>query len=218
MAHAEAARFLAPARSRSRWQMRMAYLQDALLVCITALFVYNHGSHAIAAKSATSILFALDQAILVTLFLTRRRTDTTSTRVSDWVVAAIGGWITLAIRPHETGGVAAEIGTGVQVLGLTLLIVALSSLGRSFGVVAANRGLKTGGAYRLVRHPIYLAHAIIAAGFIMGNLWWVNIVIYATAIAFQVLRIRAEERVLGESSDYSSYKERVRWRLVPGLY
>jgi len=218
MAQAEAARYLSSAHQPSRWQLRMAYLQDALLICITALFVYTHGSHALEEKSATSLLFALDQAILVGLFLTRRRTNTTSTRVSDWIVAAIGGWITLAIRPHETGGLWAEIGTGVQVVGVTLLIVALSSLGRSFGVVAANRGLKTGGAYRLVRHPIYLAHAIIAAGFIMGNFWWVNIAIFATAITFQVLRIRAEERVLSESSDYASYKARVRWRLVPGLF
>ena len=218
MVQAQAAPYIHSAQQRSRWQMRLSYTQDALLICLTALFVYVHGGHALETGHPTSVLFAIDQGILVVLFLTRRRTNTTSTRVWDWVVAGIGGWITLAIQPHETGGVFAEIGVGLQVVGLLFLLVALSSLGRSFGVVAANRGLKTGGAYRVVRHPIYLAHAVVAIGFLMGNFWWVNIVIWLTAITFQVLRIRAEERVLSETSDYQSYQAKVRWRLVPGIY
>jgi protein-S-isoprenylcysteine O-methyltransferase Ste14 len=34
----------------------------------------------------------------------------------------------------------------------------------------------------------------------------------------QLLRIRAEERLLRETAGYADYAARVRWRLVPGLY
>ncbi len=203
---------------RSRNHMRLSYLQDALLICVTAMFLYGHASHALKAGSLANVFFVIDQAILVGIFLTRRRTNTTSTRVSDWIVATIGSWLPLALRPHETGGLIQNIGVSVQIIGLTIVIVSLLSLGRSFGVVAANRGLKTGGMYAFVRHPIYLGHAVTVVGFLMTNLWWPNLAIYAVAFTGQMMRIRAEERVLSETSDYQTYKARVRWRLLPGVY
>ncbi len=32
------------------------------------------------------------------------------------------------------------------------------------------------------------------------------------------MRIRAEKHVLTDTSDYTTYKSRVRWRLMPGLF
>lgn len=202
----------------SPWRRRLSLTQDGLLLAIASLFVYVHVSHAVEERSFASIFFAMDQAVLVGIFLTRRRTNTTSTRVWDWVVATIGGWLPLAMRPHETGGLIEGIGVGVQITGLTLVVFALLSLGRSFGVVAANRGLKTGGMYRFVRHPIYAAHTVSLAGFILANVWWPNLVLYAVVTFFQIMRIQAEERVLARTADYASYRQQVRWRLLPGVY
>jgi hypothetical protein len=39
-----------------------------------------------------------------------------------------------------------------------LVLAATLRLGRSFGIVATNRGIQTGGLYRIVRHPIYAAY------------------------------------------------------------
>ena len=33
-----------------------------------------------------------------------------------------------------------------------------------------------------------------------------------------VVRIRAEEQVMQNSDDYRVYREKVRWRLVPGIW
>ena len=48
----------------------------------------------------------------------------------------------------------------VSAIGLAVVIVGKMTLGRSFGVVPANRGVVVGGPYRLVRHPIYTGYLI----------------------------------------------------------
>jgi len=105
--------------------------------------------------------------------------------------------------------------TVVQVFGSAIWLWALISLGRSFGIAPADRGLKTRGPYRYIRHPMYagelinsLGAAIAAAslqGAIVFSIWWI----------FQVLRILKEEPVL---SGYSEYRKEVRWRILPGVW
>lgn len=202
----------------SPWRRRISMAQDAALVVISALFFYAHGKSALEGHSLASAFFAVEQALLIGIFLTRRRPIYTSPRIYDWVIATIGGWLALASRPAPSGGIPEIYGIALQVVGLTWVIVSFATLGRSFGVVAANRGLKTAGPYRVVRHPIYLGHNITLAGFFLANLWWWNGLILATVLVFQVLRILAEERVLAATSDYADYARRVRWRLVPGVF
>jgi protein-S-isoprenylcysteine O-methyltransferase Ste14 len=91
-------------------------------------------------------------------------------------------------------------------------------LGRSFGVVAANRGLKVNGPYRLVRHPIYFAHFVTTSGFLVANFSPWNAALFAVFAVCQVARIWAEERVLSATADYAAYSAQVRWRLIPGLF
>lgn len=204
--------------ARPAIRRRLSYLQDALLVCVSALFFYVHASHAIQTGSPTNVFFAVEQGLLVGMFLTRRRTDTTSTRPWDWFVATIGGWAALGMRPNESGGSAETIGVVVQCIGLSLVILCFLAIGKSFGVVAANRGLKVHGPYRVVRHPIYFSHSLTQLGFVISNFWWPNIAIFSVVLVFQVLRIRAEERVLAATGDYDEYRSQVRWRLVPGVF
>ncbi len=209
---------VAPGAALERWRRRWSYLQDASLICVSAAFFYAHATHAVETGSITNVFFAIEQGLLVGVFLMRRRTDTTSTRPWDWFVATIGGWLALAMRPHESGGLLETYGTALQVLGLSCVIVGFATIGKSFGVVAANRGLKVGGPYRFVRHPIYMSHSITLIGFTLANLWWYNAAVLITVTIFQVFRMQAEERVLAATSDYDAYRGRVRWRLLPGVY
>ncbi len=205
-------------RKAPPWSRMLSLIQDASLVLISGLFFYVHFAHFMESGGFASVFFAIEQALLVGMFLTRRRSEFTSSRPMDWVVATLGGWLPLVMRPHESGGGIETLGAIVQVVGLSLVVISFSTLGRSFGVVAANRGLKVGGPYQIVRHPIYFAHAVTMTGFVLANLWWFNIAVLLTFSAFQVLRIIAEERVLIATSSYAAYKERVRYRLIPGLY
>jgi len=91
-------------------------------------------------------------------------------------------------------------------------------LGRSFGIVAANRGVVSSGPYRLVRHPIYLGYLVTHAGFLLSNTSVRNVAIYAAAYVFQFARIYAEERILAQDGEYREYLRSVRYRLFPEVY
>jgi protein-S-isoprenylcysteine O-methyltransferase Ste14 len=75
------------------------------------------------------------------------------------------------------------------------------------------------GPYAHVRHPMYLAIAVInpSAALVLGSYWaLVPAAIYPFLIA---ARIRGEERLLErELPGYAEYMGKVRWRLVPGLW
>jgi protein-S-isoprenylcysteine O-methyltransferase Ste14 len=105
----------------------------------------------------------------------------------------------------------------VQVIGLLLWGWAFSCLGRSYGIVAADRGLVTRGPYRYVRHPLYTAYLVGGAGYLIQSLSLWNAAVDLVAVGWQLVRVRAEERQL-EGSDYARYRARVRWRLCPRLW
>ena len=90
---------------------------------------------------------------------------------------------------------------------------------RSFGIVAANRGVKVGGPYRLVRHPMYAGIFI----FNLGIALWLES--YAAAlgavvpVALMIARLRLEERFLRRAlPGYADYAARVPYRLGPGVW
>ena len=206
------------ARGTHTWRRRGAMAQDAALVVVSALFFWLHLQLVLDGR-LTSVFFAVEQGLLVFMFLTRRRSEVTSTRAGDWAAATLGGWLPLVMQP-QTGVVGGLAGAGMllQVVGLSCTAIGFIYLGRSFGIVAANRGLKVGGPYRLVRHPIYFSHTITLTGFLVANFHPLNAALVAVILTCQLLRIRAEERVLTGSGSYADYKAKVRWRLVPGLY
>ena len=206
-------------RSNARWRRRGSQVQDAFLVVVTALFVYVYGRDVITDHKVTSLFFAVEQSILVFMFLTRRRSQATSTRPIDWFAATVGGWLSLALRPHDGGGDTwAIFGTTLQMLGLTLTTIGFLALGKSFGVVAANRGLKVKGPYSIVRHPVYFSHTVTMSGFVIANFTPINLAILLVVSVFQIVRIHGEERVLTATSDYADYKVRVPYRLIPKIY
>lgn len=201
-----------------RWPRFLSTAQDLAVVLLFGIFLVAHASN-VANGHLTSIPFVVEHSVLIAIFLTRRRSVATTTRPFDWFVAAVGGWLTLALQIHPSSpGWVEALGFTLQLSGLTLVSVCFLGLGRSFGIVAANRGLKTKGPYQIVRHPIYACHLITMIGFILVNPHWINFVIAAVVITAQVLRMRAEERVLTESGDYATYAAEVRYRLVPGVY
>ena len=68
--------------------------------------------------------------------------------------------------------------------------VAKVVLGRSFGLLPAQRGLVTAGPYRIVRHPIYFGYLIGHIGFLLVNFSWRNAAVLALLYVAQVVRIQ----------------------------
>jgi protein-S-isoprenylcysteine O-methyltransferase Ste14 len=103
-------------------------------------------------------------------------------------------------------------------LGACGSLAGLLSLGRSFGVRPALRGLATRGPYRLVRHPLYLSYMLADIGYNLQEWNYGTLMLVAAGWAAMIYRIHAEERVLSRDAHWADYTARVRYRLVPGIW
>jgi protein-S-isoprenylcysteine O-methyltransferase Ste14 len=163
--------------------------------------------------------FFVEQAWFVTAFMIRRPPRSVAASSGPWLLAACGTFGGLLLRPsgaHPPWGVVA--GLASQLAGLALAVTALFFLGRSFGLVAADRGLVTRGPYAVVRHPVYAAYILIQSGYLMQSVSLANAAVVAFVISCNIGRICAEERVLSRSPEHRQYVRRVRWRLMPGVW
>jgi protein-S-isoprenylcysteine O-methyltransferase Ste14 len=98
------------------------------------------------------------------------------------------------------------------------VVIGKIALGRSFGLVPANRGVVIRGPYSLVRHPIYTGYLITHIAFLMAQPTRWNACVLLLADAALVLRALMEERVLSADVEYQQYCRRVGWHLVPGVF
>lgn len=182
------------------------------------LFAVIALNHARQQRDIYSLLLFLDQAVNVLFVLTARWPTAIDRRPHVMIVAVGATFSNLFLSLHGGLDIAPRaLVYALQLTGVAIQLVAKLSLGRSFGIVPANRGVKTGGAYRLVRHPTYAGYVVAQAGALLGSLSWRNAAVVATVCALLVLRIWLEERVLMKDEKYRAYAARVRWRVVPGL-
>jgi protein-S-isoprenylcysteine O-methyltransferase Ste14 len=103
-------------------------------------------------------------------------------------------------------------------VGNVLALAGICDLGRSFGVIAAHRGIQTCGLYRSVRHPIYAAYLLAFGGFVLTHPSIVNGMVLLVWAGIQTARIHAEEHLLSADPQYTAYTQRVRHRLIPGIW
>jgi len=163
--------------------------------------------------------FLVEQTWFVIAFLIRRPASAVSRNPAGWLLAFGGTFAGVLFRPvgaHPHWGVVA--GLVLQLAGLAVCVISLLALGRSFGFVAADRGLVTRGPYAIVRHPVYASYLAIQSGYLLQSISLRNVLVMMVASGCNVGRAVMEERLLTGSSAYRPYRRRVRWRLVPGIW
>ena len=75
------------------------------------------------------------------------------------------------------------------------------------------------GLYGIVRHPMYLATLLmfLPLPLVLGSLW--GLIPFALYPVIIVIRILNEEKVLTEGlAGYAEYKQKVKYRLIPGIW
>jgi len=111
-------------------------------------------------------------------------------------------------RQHWT--VAEIVGLILLIAGAVFMTVARIQLGNSFSIGPEARELVTHGIYSKIRNPVYVSGMILIAGMILcvnrPQLLW----IFAIVIPLQVIRARAESKVLEEhfGDAYRRYRAR----------
>jgi protein-S-isoprenylcysteine O-methyltransferase Ste14 len=167
------------------------------------------------------IALLLRNASLTILFLVRRPAKASSVQVKEWLVAAVG---TAAPCFFTQGDAYPAIPSYfhcvvylIMALAGTLSVFAVLSLGRSFGIVPANRGIKTRGLYALVRHPIYACYLCFDMSFVVMNFSWHNSSILCVSCLTVYLRAWYEEKFLRQDASYRKYAQETRYMFFPRI-
>jgi protein-S-isoprenylcysteine O-methyltransferase Ste14 len=192
-----------------------------MTVTAAAVFVHRAGLAYWSDPSRITLLLLLlsETATFVILLLSRTPT------VRDWhpltVIFTLSATFLYPLFVDTSPGrplVGEGSGAAIQTIGLAWAIYAKLSLGRSFGLLPARRGIVVKGAYRWVRHPIYLGYFVTHMGFLLANFTPQNLAVYAALYAMQIYRILREERLLSEDDAYADYRRQVRYRAIYGLF
>jgi protein-S-isoprenylcysteine O-methyltransferase Ste14 len=189
---------------------------NVLVVLLLLLLAISSYGRLIASHSLSSFGILTVNTVFLLLFVTRPTAKSETTSLPLWLLATAAVALPLLLRPAGTLG-SASIGYGMQVGGLLMLMGSLLSLRRSFALVPGNRGVRQGGLYRVVRHPMYLSELTILLGVVVANPTTANLIVWLCECGLQLARARAEEDFLAADPLYRAYRERVRYRLMPGL-
>src|SRR5262249_35636999 len=171
-----------------------------------------------ASTNLEAALLVISELLGVFLILTRRFAITVSTRPLDWALSLIAVNAPLLVVPAAASTfIPSQIATGLMFAGMIIQISAKAALWRSFGLVPANRGIKTKGPYRFLRHPMYAGYTLTHIGFLLGFPSLQNSLLYFTAFLIEVARLMREELILNRDPLYPEYAARVRYPLLPGV-
>lgn len=194
-------------------------LERTIIFGIFGLFAVRTYHKLSATNDIRFYLLLLSEIVPMVFLLLRRPSPTLSDRPSDWLIGVSGSIAPLLITPSPTQPWVPFIVCYIIILsGICVQLTAKVVLGLSFGIIAANRGVKREGPYRFVRHPMYAGYTLAHIGLLLAMPVAMNAFWYGIAFLLQIARMNREERVLKQSQEYRDLMKRVPYRLVPGIY
>jgi len=166
-----------------------------------------------------NLIWAVGAALMGVLSLVRIPPNAAMVNLRSILAVAGMTLVPAQIRPTVASvGILASCAVILELFGVVLSQVGRLYMGRSFGLLPANRGVITTGPFRLVRHPIYLGWFILTVGYVMAYPNVLNALAVICTLPFMMWRIDLEEKLLCEDPSYRAYAERVRYRLIPWLF
>jgi protein-S-isoprenylcysteine O-methyltransferase Ste14 len=164
-------------------------------------------------------LLVISESLGVFLILTRRSSSTISMRPIDWALSFMAVNAPLLATPAAANTfIPSQITTALMFAGMLIQISAKLALWRSYGLVPANRGIKTRGPYQFLRHPMYAGYTLTHIGFLLGFPSLQNFLLYLITFLIEVARLLREELILNQDAVYRDYSARVHYRILPGVF
>lgn len=204
-------------KSLKKYRLAWEWFCNIALAVMYGLFAYAYIFDFINTHRLSSLLLIVFELTLVILLLIRRMPKQVSTSLYDWAIAIMGTTMVVFLRPSpEVNDHLALV--ALQLLGMSVSLFGLLSLNRSYGTVAANRGIQTDGLYRFVRHPVYAGYFMSLSSYALQNPTAANFIVVGAVLMFKVLRIFAEEELLSKDPDYLAFKQKTRWRIIPYVF
>lgn len=195
------------------------FASRAVIVALFTLLAVRIGANFLETGRFTGLLLLISEALVVLLTVIRRPAQVVDRSLRGRLLTAVSiAGPPLVVPTLRAGLLPDALTAAVSAAGLLVIIAGKLSLGRSFGLVPANRGVVSAGLYRLVRHPIYLGYLVTHAAFLTAHPTAWNVALLACADAALLLRAVQEERTLAADPAYAAYAARVRWRLLPGIF
>jgi protein-S-isoprenylcysteine O-methyltransferase Ste14 len=166
----------------------------------------------------TDLLLLVGESLVVILTCFRRRAHVVNRGAIARIVTMLSMAAPLLVRPYAGAGVISEtIAAMIGGIGLLVVIGGKISLGYSFGLLPANRGVMNRGLYRIVRHPIYLGYLTTHLPFLAAHPSPWNLALIVIGDSALIVRAFYEEQTLSLDPKYRRYRQDVKWRLLPGV-
>ncbi len=210
---------VAPPRRGERTRDLGELASKTIIVTLFSMMAVRLAADFRATGHVTGLLLLASEALVVVLTMFRRSAGAVDRTWQARVLTAFSMFGPPLVKPASFSAMAPETLTAlISGAGLLIVVIGKVSLGRSFGLTPANRGIVSSGLYRFVRHPIYLGYLITHVGFVIANAAPWNVAVLAAADVALLFRAVREEQTLGLDPEYRSYMQRVHWRVVPNVF
>ncbi len=172
------------------------------------------------------LLYLLFCCIPVGLYLTRPIPITRDGRLVARAAAFCGTCMQLVIgafipqhrllfNPPDALVFAASL---LSIAAFAFALLGLGYLRRNLSIIPEARRVVTGGPYRIVRHPLYLAEITAALSLVMAGPYLTPVIALVGFILCQGIRARFEERLLSDTfPEYTVYQKRTH-ALIPFVW
>jgi protein-S-isoprenylcysteine O-methyltransferase Ste14 len=194
-------------------------LSRAVIIVLFSFMAVRFGADFLQTHRLTNLLLLMSEMLVVALTVLRRSTAIVDRSMRARLLTVLSLLGPPLVKPALVAPLLPPaITVAGSVAGLAIVIAGKVTLGRSFGLMPANRGIVSTGIYQIVRHPIYSGYLITHVAFLFANPSTSNIAVLVAGDIALMLRAVCEEQTLARDERYRAYQQVVRWRVCPGLF